>query len=68
MLLFENKVQISKKCSELLVYSNKSHAKFFASQDDFAWSFSINISCHVEIEIKGFLLPLNLVLNLIVMF
>lgn len=50
----------------LLVYSNKSHAKFTASQDDFARSFSINISCHAEIEIQAFLLPLNLVLNLIV--
>ena len=51
-----------------LVYSNKSHAKFTASQDDFARSFSINIPCHAEIEIQAFLLPLNLVLNLIVMF
>ena len=27
-----------------------------------------NVSCHAETEIKAFLLPLNLVLNLIVMF
>lgn len=31
-------------------------------------AFQLILSCHAEIEIQAFLLPLNLVLNLIVMF